>query len=175
MKHLVPLAQEERGRGNQPKDIMPPKRLLSIIPLAALFLVASCKTTGGPDIERISVAVKEAATIGTQEAIRDHPEWIPTFVLVRDQLDAISVKDRITVSDLLAAINKLPVSELSSDTARLSIEAARLLVAIAGWSDVEIVQTGQIRPVIIAMSQGITAGLGRSATKSGPKKHYKAK
>lgn len=155
------------------------KKLFAFPLLAALALFAGCTTVGAPDIERISRAVQEAARIGTQEAVRDHPEWIPYFVTTRDSLNILAASDKLTVASLLEAISKLPVSELSSDTARLIIAGAVLTVSIAGWSDIEIVQTEQIRPVVIALSDGINAGLTTqpSAVRipAVAKAHYKAK
>lgn len=135
-----------------------------------------CSTLTAPDIARISLAVQEAAAIGTSEAVRDHPEWRPIFTQVRDQLNAAAALPTVTVGDLLAAIGKLPVSELSSDTARLAMAAAKLTIAIAGWSDVEIAQTEQVRPVLVALGKGITEGLGKPpAALSLKPAHYKAK
>lgn len=136
---------------------MKPKLSLAI---ASLVLLFGCSTLTAPDIDRIARATQEAASIGTAEAVRDHPEWRKVFGLIRDQLDAIAAKPVVTVSDLLDAIGKLPVSELSSDTARLAMSGARLLIAIANFSDVEVVQTEQVKPITVALSRGITSGLG---------------
>lgn len=152
---------------------MKPKLSLAI---ASLVLMFGCSTLTAPDIARISLAVQEAAAIGTSEAVRDHPEWRPIFTQVRDQLNAAAALPTVTVGDLLAAIGKLPVSELSSDTARLVMAAAKLTIAIAGWSDVEIAQTEQVRPVLVALGKGISTGLGTPpAALSLKQAHYKAK
>lgn len=151
------------------------KRLL-LLPLLALL--ASCTTTGQPDIARISRAVQEAARFGTEEALRFKPEWRPQFEVVRDQLNSLLAADKLTVAELLNAIDRLPVSELSSDTGRLIIGAARLTVSIAGWSDVEIVQTAQAKPVGVALVSGITAGLGVPVNRPQPThtpKYFKPK
>lgn len=143
---------------------------------AALFL-AGCATTGGPDIPRIAAAVQLAAQVGTSEAIRDHNEWRPAFQLVRNQLNTLAAQESLTLDSLLTVISGLPVNELSSDTARLSFEAARIVLIAAGWSEIEIVRTDQLRPVIVALSAGITAGLGQepAMTVRPSAKHYRAK
>lgn len=155
-------------------------------PLAGVVLLTSCATTSQPDIVRIAAAVEEAARFGTQEALRDRPDWRPTFLLVRDQLTAIAARDKLTVSDLLDAVSLLPITELSSDGARIAFAAARLTIALANWSDVEVIATEQVRPVVEALAKGMTAGLNaadvRSArvggsfvpAKTSPK-YYKAK
>lgn len=122
-------------------------------------VLAGCTTVGDPDIPRIALAVKEAATIGTSEAVRDHPEWRPHFEDVSNELELLEKQETITVGQLLEEINQLPVSELSSDRARLIMASARFTIAIAGWSDVELKQSEQVRPVIIALREGIDAGL----------------
>lgn len=135
---------------------MPMNKFLRCIPL---LLVASCVTTGEPDTERISRAVKEAATFGTQEAVREHPEWRPHFVLARTELDLLAQMNEISVDSLLDVANRMPVQELSSDRARLIVGGAKLTIAIAGWSNVKLKQTEQVRPVVIALRDGIDAGL----------------
>lgn len=178
--------------GLQPLDTEAMKRFLRI-PALILVLAASTASftavtmlTGCvnndngdsvPDIQRISAAVEEAARFGTSEAVRDNPTWRPTFALVRDELMKLSLKDKLTVADLLDAVAKLPVSELSSDTARVIIAGARLTIALANWSDVEIVQTEQIRPVVVALAGGINGGLIESPASKpqAAKKHYKVK
>ncbi len=96
---------------------------------------------------------------------------------MRDGLNALVAQPVITVDALITLTSSLPVSELSSDTARLSFEGARILVALAGWSDVEVVQTGQLRPVVAALAEGISAGL--PTTPSGvvllPPRHMRTK
>lgn len=129
------------------------------LPLTVPFLTGCVTTTSQPDIQRIAAAVQEAARFGTQEAIRDRPDWQATFVLVRDQLDALALRDKLTVADLLDAVSLLPISEFSSDGVRIAFAAARLTIALANWSDVEVLATEQVRPVISALAKGITAGL----------------
>lgn len=124
-----------------------------------LFSGATCRNASQPDIQRISLAVEEAARFGTAEALRDRPDWRPTFVLVRDQLNAIAIRERLTVADLLDAVALLPISEFNSDGVRIAFAAARLTIALANWSDVEVIATEQVRPVVLALAKGITAGL----------------
>lgn len=130
--------------------------------LPFLALLASCTSVGSPDIVRISAAVKTATQIGVSELLRDHPEHSAIVLSVHDQLTSLASQDTITVAGLLDAVSRLPVRELSSDTARLSFEAARLVISIAGWSDIEVVQTRQIRPVVVAIAAGIKDGLPRA-------------
>jgi len=144
---------------------------------ATLLALASCTTVGTPDIARISASVHEAARIGVSECLRERPDFRTAFIITRDQLNTLAAQNILTVDALLIVLSNLPVDELSSDTARLSFEAARLVLVTAGWSDVVIVRTDQLRPVVTALSAGITAGLGQEAamTVRSSAKHYRAK
>lgn len=147
--------------------------------LSVALVLASCATLPEPDIIRIAAAVKEAATLGTSEAVRDHPEWRPHFDYATEELELLEKQDQITVANLLDVLSRLPVSELSSDQARIIMSVARLTIAVAGWSDVKIVQTQQLRPVIIALREGIDAGLAQPvvplAKTAKIVKHYRVK
>jgi hypothetical protein len=128
--------------------------------MAVLF--AGCTTTPEgktvPDTARIALITREAATIGTQEALFRRPELKEKFVLVVAQLAVLESQPDITVESLLGIISQLPVTELQSHDAKLAFSSARLVVAAAGWSTVSIVRAEQLRPVVIALREGLVAG-----------------
>lgn len=145
-------------------------KLLTLV--ATVMLIAGCVTspdTGKtvPDIPRIAAITREAATIGTKEALIRQPQWTGKFVMVVAQLEVLEKQTNITVESMLGIISQLPVNELRSDNARLAISTARLVVAAAGWSQVEIVKSEQLRPVVIALKEGMIAG-GAVASDSPP-------
>lgn len=111
-----------------------------------------------PDTARIALVTREAAAIGTAEALFRYPEWKPDFVSVVAQLKALEAEPNITVNAMLGIIARLPVNELRSRDAQLAISGARLVVAAAGWSDVEITRTEQLRPVVTALREGLELG-----------------
>lgn len=139
------------------------KRAIAITAIAAV-LVAGCvtsPTTGKtiPDIPRIAAITREAAAIGSQEALFRKPELRDKFVLVANSLALLESQDDITVEKLLFVVNQLPVNELKSRDATLAISTARLVVAAAGWSEVTIVRAEQLRPVVSALREGLLVGI----------------
>ena len=125
----------------------------------ATVLLGGCATLSEPDVTRISLAVREAATLAPQEALSQRPDWRGAFEIVQKELSLLSVKTNVTVLDLLGVLDRLPINEMKSDTARLSIAAARLTIALAGWSDVEIVRVEQVQTVIVALHDGVSTGM----------------
>ena len=137
------------------------KKLMTLCAVTGL-LVAGCTTTPEgktiPDVPRIAAITREAATIGTTEALIRNPAWKEKFILVVAQLGVLETQGDITVEKLLYIVSQLPVNELKSDDARLAISAARLVVAGAGWSSVTIIRDEQLKPVVTALREGLVAG-----------------
>jgi len=137
------------------------KKLMTLCAVTGL-LVAGCTTTPEgktiPDVPRIAAITREAATIGTQEALIRNPALKGKFVLVAAQLAVLETQGDITVEKMLYIVSQLPVNELKSADARLAISAARLVVAGAGWSSVTIIRDEQLKPVVTALREGLVAG-----------------
>lgn len=134
-----------------------------VIPLLlALTLFSGCVTgpngTQQPDIHRISAVAREAATVGTQEALLARPDWYNGFATAHDELVRLSNQPTIGVGDLLDILNRLPVKELKSRDARIAISVARITIAGANWSVIDAERLDQIKPVIIAIYEGMEAG-----------------
>lgn len=148
------------------------KKILLTLTAAALFAVAGCitvtnpdgTTETAPDIERIALVAKEAATMGTEEALRVHPEWLPRFQLARRELVGLVAGPTITAAQLLDIMARLPVKELQSNAAKISIRSARIVIAGAGWSVVPEDRLRQLCPVALAIAEGIEAGSAELAT-----------
>ena len=125
-------------------------------------LLAGCTTTPEgktiPDVPRIAAITREAATIGTTEALIRNPQLKEKFILVAAQLAVLETQGDITVEKMLYIVSQLPVNELKSADARLAISAARLVVAGAGWSSVTIIRDEQLKPVVTALREGLVAG-----------------
>lgn len=145
------------------KPMKPTKIKILLLLALALPLLPGCITspeTGKtiPDIPRIARGVKEAARIGSREAIFNRPQLAEKFDLVIAQLIKLEEREIVTVETLLDIGSQLPIKELKSREAQLSFDAARVSVALAGWSSVEIVQAAQIHPVITALREGLQQG-----------------
>lgn len=130
--------------------------------LIALVMIPACTTTPEgktiPDVPRIAAVTREAATIGTQQALLAHPEWATQFRKVYGQLSVLSSSPDITVEKLLVIVNQLPVKQLQSQNATLAISGARLLITATGWSSVTVVRAQQMKPVVDAIMEGMVAG-----------------
>ena len=138
------------------------KTKLFAVAIAASLCAGCVSTPEGktiPDVPRIAAITREAAMIGTQEALFRKPELKDRFVLVANSLLLLEGQDDITVEKLLFIVNQLPVNELKSRDATLAISTARLVVAAAGWSEVTIVRAEQLRPVVTALREGLLAGI----------------
>lgn len=141
------------------------KNIKTIIGLAVsatlAILLIGCKTVGGqstPDVDRIARVTKEAATIGTQELLKRHPEWRAQFRIARGELVALEASDTVSLDSVLEIINRLPIKELKSDDARLAVQGARLMISAIDVPEVSADRLTQIRPIVKALREGIEAG-----------------
>lgn len=136
------------------------KKFAPLVALVALLLTG-CKTVDGqrvPDVEKIAAVSREAAAQGTEEALIQHPEWLQGFKYAHAELAALEKMDTIRASDLLKIIGRLPIQELKSDEARIAIRGARLVIALAGWSEIDAERVQQIRPIVTAIREGMEEG-----------------
>lgn len=135
-----------RHHGQAPSNSSPmnPSAIaLLLLPVAALnfcgcslFSSTSTPDQKAADVQRLCYA---AASIGTQEALLQDPEWRPQFAIAYTNLDQLVSSHVITGTLLRNVISSLPVKELKSDQARVAIEGATILFdSYAGTSiDIE--------------------------------------
>jgi len=136
------------------------KNLISTIGLLAMLAAfTGCHTLTPADSARIASISKQAATIGTTEILKSHPEWRPQFQEAADELHALAISPTIGVSGLLAIAQRLPVKELKSDTARLSFEGATLLISAIDVPELSAERVAQLQPIAQAIADGIIAGM----------------
>jgi len=137
------------------------KKLIMVVAVAA-FALAGCVTGPNgnqvPDTARIAAVSREAASLGTFEALKANPGWKAQFELARVELLTLVAGDTITAAQLVDVLGRLPVKQLQGDTARIAISAAKILIAGAGWSVVPAEKLNQIRPIALAIAEGIQQG-----------------
>lgn len=137
------------------------KKLIAVVAVAA-FALAGCVTGPNgnqvPDTARIAAVSREAAALGTYEALKANPGWKAQFELARVELLDVVAGDTITAAQLVSVLGRLPVKQLQGDTARIAISAAKILIAGAGWSVVPAEKLNQIRPIALAIAEGIQQG-----------------
>jgi hypothetical protein len=116
-------------------------------------------TTKVIDTARVTAISRQAATVGTSEVLAAHPEWRPQFQLAAEQLALLSASPTIGLQDILTIAERLPVTELKSQTARLSFEGATLLISAIDVPDLPADRLAELQPIAKAISDGIMAGL----------------
>ena len=119
-------------------------------------------TPGGkaPDIARIAAVTEEVVRIGTATVLIDRPDLLPYFQTALAELTLIEKSGKVTPALLIDVLNQLPVKQLHGNNSVMIFESARVLLAAAGWSQVDITRTQQLLPIVTAMKQGlITAGV----------------
>lgn len=121
-------------------------------------------TTWVLDTARVASVSRQAATVGTSEVLASHPEWRPQFQLAADQLSALAKSPSIGLQDILNIAQQLPVTELKSQTARLSFEGATLLISALDVPELPADRLAQLQPIAQAIADGINAGLPPVAT-----------
>lgn len=120
-----------------------------------------CKSLPQDQTARIAGLAKVASYVGTAEALRSHPEWLPGFQVARDELTVLEAAEVIDYVTLIAIIQRLPVRELKGDRAILLITSATLLIQELGNPAIPLDQVPQLRPIVSAIRQGIDLGLSQ--------------
>lgn len=135
--------------------------------LTMLVLPMGCKTvtdangntTKQIDTVRVAAISRQAATVGTSEILAAHPEWRPQFQLAAEQLALLAASPSIGLQDILNIAQRLPVTELKSQAARLSFEGATLLISAIDVPQLPADRLAQLQPIARAIADGIAAGL----------------
>jgi len=133
-----------------------------MIGVAALLATGTgCSTIGElgeGDLALLAQDVQDVSREGTIFALAENPQWRVNVTLVRDQLNLLAANEVITTDSVLKIVQGLPLKELQSTEARLSITTVRITLRRAG-RNVEIGNIKSIRPIVIGMATGITEGL----------------
>src|SRR6266478_2137103 len=98
--------------------------LIPITPGCALFSKTSTTEQKAADVQNLSQA---AASVGTQVALQEHPEWRPQFELAYTNLDQLVTSKTVTGTLLRGILASLPIKQLKSPNAQIAIEAATVL------------------------------------------------
>jgi len=104
------------------------------------------------DIRSLSFA---AASIGTEEAIRENPSWYQRFEDAERNLNVLVETKAITGTLLRGVIDSLPVKELKSERARIAIAGATTLFDATAGSSVNLEKS----PYLLAAATGIRDGM----------------
>jgi uncharacterized protein YceK len=136
-------------------------RTLNIVALCLIVvaLFTGCQST--PTSRDYSPAIKTAAYVGTFYALKEHPEWRPSFELAAVELNTLASADQIDIATIMAIVTRLPVDQLQSDEAVVIITSATLLLAEygGGGRPIPLEQLQSLKPVAVALRDGINLGL----------------
>lgn len=125
------------------------------LPLLVLIgALAGCQTA---NFENSGPAIKTAVGIGTAIAISEHPEWRPQFEMAAAELYLIEQQEKIDFGTVLIVVQRLPVKELRSDTARIVFTSAGILLSQYGGPEIDVTK---VKIVVTALREGIELGLG---------------
>jgi hypothetical protein len=132
------------------------KQLLPLLVLTALLCGCATTPTGERDI---APTIKTAAYLGTAYALVEHPEWRDEFLGAVEDLKLVESVKEIDLVTVLAIAHRLPIKELKDSKAVMLMTAAIILLGDYGAS-LPPDQMDKLRPVVVAMREGIELGLG---------------
>lgn len=140
-------------------------RTIMAMTMLALMLAASgcvtSKMTGG-DVALLAQDLKDVAREGTIYALAEKPEWRDNVMRVRDQLALFAAQEGpVTLEQMIAILQQLPIDDLKSTDARLAITAARITLRRAG-RNIELGDVTDQKPLAKGLADGITEGLNFS-------------
>lgn len=129
----------------------------------AVALAAGCATTQQNNaLER---RVKLVAQLGTGEALFAHPDWRADFERATASLKVIEAGDAVSVAQVVAVIQRLPLSEINSPRGRLYVATGLLLLEEAGVPT-ELDPDGSAS--VKAVARGIRVGMENALAYTSP-------
>ena len=146
------------------------KKLIAVIGCVALVAFTGCTTTtkldpfGEPvvvktvDIPKVAAITREVTTIGIGLALANNPDLMPKLQVAVAELNALAVADTITPDLIIAILNQIPVKQFRSPEGVIAFNSARVILVAAGWSNVDLVRIEQLRPIVVALRDGMVAG-----------------
>ena len=149
---------------------MKTKSLFVLTALAACLAVAIIATSGCATTmsqttqQRVVIGVKLAASIGGAEILVEHPDWRVHFQRAADDLKIIEAGDTVSISQVIAIVQRLPVKELHSPRAVLYANTGVLLLNEVGVAtELPLEQSKDVKAVAAALREGIENALEATA------------
>lgn len=99
--------------------------------LVACALVLGCKLTPA-GLERLESRVRIVAQLGAGEALLEHKDWKPAFQTAAADLRIIEAGETVSIAQVVAIVQRLPVKELQSDRTKLYVATGMLILLEAG-------------------------------------------
>lgn len=105
-----------------------------------------------------AIAQQVAQTV-TRELLLAHPELKPKFIRARAELALIEAEPIVSAQDIILIISRLPVEQLQTSTARISIDGVQLSIMLAGNPALPTETSDQLRLIARGLGRGIDYGL----------------
>lgn len=139
------------------------KLLLGLI--AATLL--GCASTSEQQMRQLVFDARDVGEIGTRFALLENPGFREALQHTADGLIELErLPDPLTVDAFVGILQRLPVNELQSPKAQLALLGGKIVIRrLTG--NVELGSFG-IRPIVIALREGIEAGLKWSCANLAP-------
>jgi hypothetical protein len=133
---------------------------LAFIAAIALLPAMTCKPVkDSAKAALILDDLRDAAESGTVYALAENSKWRINIALVQKQLEVASTQtNTFTYNDLVAIMHRLPVKELKSSEALLTITLGKIVLRHAG-KEVELGNVKSMSLLAGALSEGMKSGL----------------
>lgn len=137
------------------------KRNLILLPLLLLLsLSPGCKTVSNETVINDIAAIANVATFtGVSIDLRNNPTHLAYYRAAREALTTLIESGNVSPSQLAAALQQLPIKELSGDDGTLIIGAAVTLYTRA-MTRVDIDQSLLAKEIAVAVRDGINQVVG---------------
>lgn len=140
------------------------KSIKVVLVVAIGMVFTGCATVGNGNVSTVDKMIpiaKTAAYVGTFYAMKEHPEWRPSFETAVAELKFLEAQEKIEFVTLISIVNRLPIKELQSDEAALIVGTATILLSEYGGMAVPLEQVKDLHPVVTAIRDGIELALVR--------------
>lgn len=140
-------------------------KALTTLILAALALLGCTTLSNQEQLDQALADARDIATLGTQAALLENPNFRKELEITRDALAAVASlpEGRATVDDLTAALAKLPIKQLQSEKGQLYVTGGRIVLrrftALIVKSDFDIGASGAIQKFAAALRDGMNEKL----------------
>lgn len=125
--------------------------------LIPLVFLLGCATVKQDPVGEIKFWAQAAALIGTQETLREHPEYAPAFQKALVGLEMLIATGNGDPTALQQVIAQLPVDNLESREARIAVTLAKLSFARYGQNVT--VDLTQRSPYVLATAEALRDGI----------------
>ncbi len=153
------LPAELRDQKNQREDHA--RRRLPILIGAGLVCLAISLLTGCASIKKNPATAERVSDHVAYDIavvmLDSHPNWRPQFQKAHDDLQVLELQPAFDTIAVIEILQRLPVKELATPTARIGFDGAMLLVQLIGNPTVNPADQEALRVVV----RGLRTGLER--------------